>query len=212
MSIIEELSSSTGQRTQEANTAVAEKCVADPALLEDVVAVLAEKNARLVGDAAEVLTKVAEQRPELVAEHAPTLLGLVAHKNGRVRWESAHAFSLVADRAVALVGKELPRLQRILEEEPGVIVRDYVADAVVRYATTGEAAFKRALPLLRQATVAWESKHAARILVGLQPLLESMPKHAAEVAGLAEGLEEHPRAGVRKAARSLLRRAKKIVP
>jgi hypothetical protein len=209
MSIVQELSSSQGKRTPEANEKVAEKCLKSAESLAEIVETLSHKKAQLVADCAEVLTKVAEKRPELVAPHAATLFDLIDHKNGRVRWESAHAFALVADRVPRIVAEAIPRLAQIIRQGDGVIVRDYAADAVVGYATTGEKAFKQALPVLKEALVAWEGKHAARILVGLSRIVAAMPRLASEAASLARGFEEHERAGVRKAAKALLKLAEK---
>lgn len=50
----------------------------------------------LAGGWPEVMTKLAERRPELDAPHARTLFALLDHRNGWVRWEAAHAFALVA--------------------------------------------------------------------------------------------------------------------
>jgi hypothetical protein len=205
MGIVQELSSVQGKRTQEANERVARTCLEHPESLKEIVETLSHKNAQLVADCAEVLTKVAEKRPELVEPHAATLFDLIGHRNGRVRWESAHAFALVSDRVPRLVAERLPRLAQIIQEGEGVIVRDYAVDAVVGYATTGERALRRALPVLREALAAWEGKHAARIFVGLSRVIAAMPKRAGEVAALARGLEDHERAGVRKAARALLK-------
>jgi hypothetical protein len=73
MSIVDQLSSQVGDRTQEANRRVVAKCLRNHALLTEVAQGLNSKEARLVGDCAEVLTQVAEKHPELVAPYAESL-------------------------------------------------------------------------------------------------------------------------------------------
>ncbi len=84
-------------------------------------------------------------------------------------------------------------------------MRDYVIDAVAGYGSTSAAAAPRAFPLLREAAGLFEGKHAARILAAMPRLLAVMPRLAADARELAAGFSEHPKSGVRKAARSLQR-------
>jgi len=205
MSVREELASSLGVRGQRPNESVAQKCLAHPDLIDEIVAGLADRNFRLAGDCAEVMTKIAEEKPALVAPRAGALLALLAHKNGRVRWESAHAFGLVAGHVPALVAKELGPLARIIREDESVIVRDYVIDAVARFGATGAQAAKSAFPILREALDVFDSKHAARVLGSLDGVVRAMPKLGKDARALAQRFEDHARAGVRKAAKALLK-------
>ena len=210
MSITDQLSSSVGVNTQEPNAKVAEKCLVKTELLIEIVEGLGSKNVRLAGDCAEVMTKVAEKRPEIIAPYAQTLFSLLNHKNGRVRWEAAHAFGLVASFIPDLMAKELPTLTKIVRQDKSVIVRDYIIDAIANYGTTSPQAAKSAFPILHEASEAWESKHAARVLSALNRLVKVMPNFSREARELALGFQEHSRAGVRKAAKSLLKTTENI--
>jgi len=204
VSVVERLASARGERTQGANVRVAEACLADPAALAEVAAALGGKDARLVGDCAEVMTKVGEARAELLVPHAPALLDLLlGHRNGRVRWESAHALALVAGQVPALIAKALPRLTRIVRDDPGLIVRDYVLDAIAAWGATGGRAAGAAMPVLAEALDAWNGKHAARILRGLGPIAAAAPRFAPAIREHAARFADHARPGVRKAARAL---------
>jgi hypothetical protein len=205
MGLVEQLSSARGGRGQEANERVARKCLARPELMGEIVEGLAAKDFRLAGDCAEVMTKIAEARPELVASHARTLFALLAHKNGRVRWESAHAFALVAGQVPDVVEEQLAPLARIIREDESVIVRDYVIDAVARFGATGPAAARSAFPILREALDAFEGRHAARVLASLGGVVAAMPSLGKDARSLAQRFEDHARAGVRKAAKALLK-------
>ena len=205
MGIVEQLSSAKGERGQQANEKVAQKCLARPELIEEIALGLAAKDFKLAGDCAEVMTKIAEQKPELVAPHAATLFALLAHKNGRVRWESAHAFGLVAGLVPDLVEKELGKLARIIREDESVIVRDYVIDAVARFGATGRPAAKSAFPILREASDVFDGKHAARVLASLGGVVQAKPELGKDARALAQRFEDDARAGVRKAAKALLK-------
>ena len=130
MTILNELASALGQRTQEANDEAAARCLGRPQLLEEIAQGLAGKSPRLAGDCAEVMTKVGEKKPALLVPHAEALLEGLAHKNGRVRWEAAHAFSLVAPLVPKIVERELDAFAGIIRDDESVIVRDYVLDAI----------------------------------------------------------------------------------
>ena len=162
MSILDRLASSLGERRQDANCAVAEECVADPELLAEIADGLRSPNPRLAGDCAEVMTKVAEVSPQLVAPFAAQLAEMLAHKNGRVRWESMHAFALVSGLVPDRVGERLEWLCDLIRGDKSVIVRDYAIDAVAGYGGTSPEAAKRAAPILEDATAVWNGKHAAR--------------------------------------------------
>jgi hypothetical protein len=205
MSILDELSSSLGQKTQEANSKAALRCIQAPALLEEIAAGLGSKDAKVAGDCAEVMTKVAESSPALVVPHASLVFSKIEHRNGRVRWEAAHAFALVAEEVPELVEKGLSLLTRVLKEGDGVIVRDYAADAVVSYAKTSEHAFDLALPVLKEAATGWNHKHAARVFSGLVLVAKALPTRADQAKSLAKGFENHEKAGIKKAARALLK-------
>jgi hypothetical protein len=70
MTIVEQLSSQTGDRTEASNRAVAWQCLTDAAALEEIAGGLESEDERLAGDCAEVMTKVAETKPALVNPYA----------------------------------------------------------------------------------------------------------------------------------------------
>lgn len=207
MDLLDQLSSAMGTRTQEANERAAAACLAcqDSTLIERIASGLTAREVRLIGDCAEVMTKVAEVRPELVAPFAPRLLALLPHRNGRVRWEAAHALALVASRVPDRIAAALPDLAEIIRGDKSVIVRDYLLDAVAGYAGTSARAASEALPILRDGLRLFARKHAARVLRGLVGVRASHPALADEIHALAEPFRDDPRAGVRKAAAQLVR-------
>ena len=204
-SVLTQLASAVGERTQEPNERAAKRCLARPELLEEIAAGLEGKDARLAGDCAEVMTKVAQERPELVAPFVERLVPRLWHKNGRVRWETAHAIGLTAARVPETIEKELPRLTRLIREDESVIVRDYLVDAVAAWGATSSKAARAAFPILHDAAGAFAGKHAARILGALAPIARAAPVLAGESRSLAQGFAEHSRPGVRKAAKALLK-------
>lgn len=202
--ILAQLSSQLNERTESANRAVAAACLEQPALLKEIAGALTEADAALVGDCAEVLTKVAEVDPSLVAPYAAALAPLLSHPKTRVRWEAMHALALVTPLVPRLIGARLPLLQSLLREDRSTIVRDYAVEALSAYAGTGRAAATRAFPLLRAALGLWDGKHAARALHGLVRVAQRTPQQAPAIRALAYDQLASGRAVTRKAAQALL--------
>jgi hypothetical protein len=205
MSIRQALSSQRGERTETANREVAALCLEQPNLLGEIAAGLESEDERLRADCAEVLTFVAEARPELVKPLARQLGELLDQPHTRTRWEAAHALALVAGLAPRQVTPRLPALAERMRHDPSVIVRDYVVEALANYAGSGRAAAERAWPLLKQALDLHGGKHAARALRGLGNVARWCPAHAAEVRALAYARLDAGRGVTRAAARAVLR-------
>jgi len=205
MSILNELASQLGERSSAANHLAAEKCLAGPQLLAEIVPGLQAKDARLVGDCAEVLTEVARQNPALVAPFAGELVRLLAHKNGRVRWEATHCLALVAPLAPETIHSLLPELQRMIATDESIIVRDYAIDAVANFAGVDRETALAAYPLLQAALAVWDGRHAGHALDGLARVARLLPELHGELAVIGQRYADHPKAVIRQAARKLLR-------
>lgn len=208
MSILAQLSSQVGDRTETSNRKVVRQCLDEPQLLEEIVQGLRAKDAALVGDCAEVLTQVAEEHPEWVAPYAPDMVALLDHKTTRVRWEAMHALALVAAQAPNTMAPLVPKLAEMVRSDSSVIVRDYATDALGNYAATSQGAAERAYPLLKEALTVWEGKHAGHALQGLAKIAPLMPERREELRSIAEEYALAGRAVVRQAAKALLRTIK----
>lgn len=205
MGILNRLSSQLGDRTEQSNLEVVTLCLDQPALLEEIAAGLRSDEAALIGDCAEVLTKVAEERPELVAPYASALTALLTHKTTRVRWEAMHALALIAPEVPEIIRPLLPRLRRLIHDDLSVIVRDYATEAVGNYAKTSSQAAQAAFPILLEALTLWNEKHAGRALNGLSHVAAAAPELAGELHAIGLRYHDHGRGVVRKAAKGLLR-------
>ncbi|TNJ65149.1 hypothetical protein FE784_16240 [Paenibacillus hemerocallicola] len=209
MSLVTQLSSQVGDRTEEANRAAAERCLEHPELLGEIAEPLAGKDAALIGDCAEVMTKVAERRPALVVPYFAQLTELLSHKTTRVRWEAMHALALIAELAPERAAALLPRLEQLIRKDPSTIVRDYAIDALGQTAKAGADLAQRSYPLLREALTAWEGKHAGRALNGLREVVGQAPRLALEAMQIGHDYAEHAKPTVRKAAKALVKAAER---
>jgi hypothetical protein len=203
--IIRQLASQVGERSQQANGDVAAQCIANPALLRDIAEGLAHKDTNLVGDCAEVFTKVAEQRPDLVAPYADTLAAHLQHKKTRVRWETMHALALTASLVPATIQAHWSQLSEIIRTDTSLIVRDYAIDAIANYAAVGTDKAQAAYPLLKEALCLWDGKHAGHALNGLSHVAQQVPTLRDELRGVGQEYLGHGRVVVQKAAKSLIR-------
>ncbi len=208
MSILSQLSSQTGDRSEYSNRKVVLQCLDDPDLLSEIAEGLQSKNAALLGDCAEVFTMVAEQQSEWVLPYAQALPGLLRHKNTRVRWEAMHALALLAPSAPALIDPLLTELGESIQDDRSVIVRDYAVDALANYAASSTSAAEKAYPLLKKALTTWEGKQAAHALKGLVNVVTVLPLLADDALPIAEEYAQSDRSVVRKAAKSLLKAIK----
>ncbi|WP_127584454.1 hypothetical protein [Paenibacillus koleovorans] len=210
MSLVSQLSSRTGDRTEESNRLVAQACLAEPALLEELAEALTGKDAALLGDCAEVFTKVAEAKPELSLPYFERLVPLLAHKTTRVRWEAMHAIALLAEHAptermLALV----PQLAGLLCADGSTIVRDYAVDALGGMAKAGEASAQAAYPVLVEALSVWDGKHLGRALTALSRVVVSAPGMAIEALQYGYDYADHSKGVVKKAAKALIKAAER---
>lgn len=203
MSILRQLSSQVGDRSEYSNRKVVLKCLETPTLLNDIVAGLSNSDPAMVGDCAEVLTQVAETQPDLVLPFAKTISMLINHKYTRARWEATHALANIAPYAPRLLGTLLPQLGQRIVSDPSVIVRDYAVDAIANYASSGRKAAEQAYPFLKQALTTFDGKQAGHALAGLVNVAQHVPALREELAAISEDYIEDGRGVVRKAAKGL---------
>lgn len=194
MTLLQQLASQVGDCSEEANREAAAQCLTDPSLLPEISAGLQSKEAALIGDCAEVLTMVAQERPAWVAPYAPALAALLGHKHTRTRWEATHALAL------------LPQLAETVRTDKSVIVRDYTVEMLGGYGRTSANAARAVLPLLQEALTLWDGKQAARALNALADIAQRLPSEAPTIREIGRQYSTHPRSSVSKAAKQLLKK------
>lgn len=210
MSILNQLSSQVGDRTETANRIVVAQCLARRALLREVAKGLVSQDAALVGDCVEVMTEVAEAHPDWVKPYAEALASLLTAEKTRVRWEATHSLAMIAPTSPKVISPLLPRLSKMIRSDPSVIVRDHAVDAVGNYAGTSPTGAREAYPVLVQALTAWEGKQAGHALNGLRNVAQELPLKASDIRARTQAYLNHPRGVVRKAAKSLLKTLDKL--
>ncbi len=209
MSILSQLSSQSGDRTEASNKEVAVICLQAPDFLAEIAASLGSKDAALAGDCAEVMTQVATARPDLVAPYAEQIAPLLAHKTTRVRWEASHTLALIAPLRPDVIKPLLPQIADMLRGDKSVIVRDYLTDALGGYARTGHDEAHDVFPLLKEVLTLWEGKEAGHALYGLACVSQSAHELDADLYPIAQEYISHARPVVRKAAKILLKAVEK---
>lgn len=203
MSILDELSSQVGDRTEAADKRVAARVLKQPALLDEIERGLLSPDAKLAGDCAEVMTLVATAKPELVVPYADTLIAGLDHRNTRVRWKAMHALADMAALIPDQIARLIPKLVEKIALDKSVIVRNHAIRALGAYGGTSAAAARKAFPHLRGATVLWEGKHAGKALAAMQKLVAVDASLAADAQKIAQRFAEHPSATVRRMAKGL---------
>ncbi len=205
MSILSQLSSQTGDRSEASNDKIVKLCLEDSRRLTEIAGGLSQKNAALVGDCAEVMTQVALTHPEYIAPYFQGLAALMNHKTTRVRWEAVHALALLAALTPAETAGLLPRLAEVIRNDSSIIVRDYAVDAAANYAGSGPAEAEEAYPVLIEALTAWNSRHAGHALAGLTKAAGWLSLRRDDLLEIAEKYSQSEKGVVRKAAKDLLK-------
>lgn len=205
MNIIEQLSSKTGDKTETSNIKAAIRCLENPELLSVISETLAGKDDKLVSDCAEVMTKVAEEKPALVVPYVSNLVKLLGHKHAKARWEAVHALSCVAAYAKEEIGQILPLIREVIHTDKSTIARDYAVDIAANYTKCGKEEAQLALPILKEALYLWEGKHAGHALEGLVNTAELLPDHRDELLQIGVDFGSSNRGVVAKAAKRLLK-------
>lgn len=209
MTILSQLSSQTGDRTEASNKEVAAICLQAPDFLAEIASALSSKDAALAGDCAEVLTLVAAKRPELVAPFADRFTPLLSHKTTRVRWEASQALALIGYLRPDVIKPLMPQIIDHLRTDKSVIVRDYLTDALGSYARSGHDAAVEVFPLLKEMLTLWEGKEAGHALRGLACVSQSAPELDADLYPIVHEYIFHDSPVVRKAAKVLLKAVEK---
>jgi hypothetical protein len=205
MSILDELSSQVGDRTQAANLRVVAQCLEDPYLLAEIAEGLTSQQANLVGDCAEVLTETAKVQPALIVPYAGALPPLLEHRNGRVRWEAMHALALIADRVPRQIQALLPQFRAFIQHDDSVILCDGAVDALANYASLGPQEAEDVYPALCDALEALGGKQAHHAMPGLAHVARYLPVYRAAIVASLSAFQDSSRGVVRQAARRALR-------
>ena len=181
MEILNQLSSRQGDKTEASNKIVAEKCIANPQILAEIVVGLADKDKKLQSDSIEVFTLVSEKKPELIVQYAGNIVPLLSSKETKTRWEAVHTLSYIAEKIPDIIFSVLPLLQSLIEKDKSTIVRDYAIDTIANYAKISVETSEKSYELLKSALNLWDEKHAKQVFRGFNYVLDNFSDCKAEI-------------------------------
>lgn len=207
MNLLDQLSSSRGDRTEASNKRVAARLLKDSSRLSEIAVGLTSDDAKLAGDCAEVMTMVAADKPAAVAPFADKLIARLDDRDTRVRWEVMHSLAEIAACVPGQIAPIVSRLDEKIANDKSVIVRDYAVLALGEYGSTSPAAAQRVWPSLQKALVAWDGKQAGKALVAMQKLVAVDSSLKADARKIAERFLDHSSTSVRTAAKRLLKQS-----
>ena len=186
MEIFNQLSSQKGDKTEDSNKIVAEKCIANPRLLAEIAVGLEDKNKKLQSDCIEVFTLVSEKKPEFAVPYIENIVPLLYNKEAKTRWEAVHTLSYIADKIPDTISHILPVLQSLIEKDHSTIVRDYSIDTIANYAKISVETSGKAYELLKFTLDLWGEKHARQVLRGFNHVLDNISDYKAEINSLVQ--------------------------
>ena len=181
MEILNQLSSQKGDKTEDSNKIVAEKCIANPRLLAEIAAGLEDKDKKLQSDCMEVFTLVSEKKPEFIVQYAENIVPLLSSKQAKTRWETVHTLSYIAEKIPDVISAVLPTLQSLIEKDESTIVRDYSIDTIANYAKVNAETSEKSYELLKFTLNLWGEKHAKQVLRGFNHVLDNISGYKAEI-------------------------------
>ena len=209
MEILNQLSSQKGDKTEDSNRIVAEKCIANPRLLTEITVGLEDKNRKLQSDCIEVFTLVSEKKPEFAVPYAENIVPLLYSKETKTRWEAVHTLSYIADKIPDTISQILPALQSLIEKDHSTIVRDYSIDTIANYAKTNVETSEEAYELLKFTLELWGEKHARQVLRGFNHILDKITDYKAEINSLVQPYLSANKKIVASEAKKIIKRTEK---
>ena len=194
MEILNQLSSQKGDKTEDSNKIVAEKCIANPRLLAEISVglednsstALTNRDKKLQSDCIEVFTMVSEKKPEFVVPYVENIVPLLSSKETKTRWEAVHTLSYIAEKIPDVISYVLPTLQSLIEKDHSTIVRDYAIDTIANYAKVSVDSSEKSYKLLKSALKLWGEKHAKQVFRGLNYVLDNCSDCKAEINKLVQ--------------------------
>ena len=209
MEILNQLSSRQGDKTENSNKIVAEKCLANPRLLAEIAVGLEDKDKKLQSDCIEVFTLVSEVKSEFVVPYVENILPLLYSKETKTRWEAIHTLSFIAEKIPDIIFSVLPALQSLVEKDKSTIVRDYAMDTVANYAKVSTETSENAYKLLKFALELWGEKHAKQVFKGFNYVLDNCPDCKTEINLLVQPYLSANKKIVAGEARKIVKRTEK---
>ena len=186
MEILNQLSSQKGDKTEDSNRIVAEKCTAAPRLLAEIAIGLEDSDKKLQSDCIEVFTLVSEKKPEFIVPYAESIVPLLYSKDAKTRWEAVHTLSFIADKIPDIIYSILPTLQSLIEKDHSTIVRDYTIDTIANYAKVSAETSGKSYKILKYALELWGEKHAKQVFKGFHYVLDNCTEYKAEINSLVQ--------------------------
>ena len=209
MEILNQLSSKQGDKTEESNRIVAEKCINNPDLLNDIATGFLSSDKKLQSDCIEVFTMVSEKHPDLIAPLADKVVPLLTSKVTKTRWEAIHTLSFIADKIPEIIYSILPELQELIEKDKSTIVRDYTVDTIASFAKSDKESSEKAFGILRTALDLWDEKHAKQVFKGFNNILDNQPTLKLEIEKLVRPFLDAKKKVVANEAKKIIKRIDK---
>src|SRR5262245_40506247 len=112
MTILEQLSSSKGERGEAANIALARKIAAasDHGAVKELIRLCETGKAVVQNDAIKVLYEIGAENPGLIAGATSAFIALLGSKNNRLQWGAMTALDAIAGFKADAIAKHLPAI------------------------------------------------------------------------------------------------------
>lgn len=135
MSVLQQIASASGQKTQTANTQLAQKIVAnnDREAIKELVVNLQNKQKAIAHDCIKVLYEAGTEKPALLEPYIDEFLSLLQSKDNRMQWGAMTAIDTITALQPAPVFKNLKAIIAVAKSG-SVITRDHCVAILVKLA------------------------------------------------------------------------------
>jgi hypothetical protein len=139
MSISDKLASTQGRKDTILNKELAEQIVKtnNKKAIQELIALLHDKNENLQSDSIKTLYEIGERKPELIADYDKEFLELLSNKNNRLVWGTMTALDCIAAINPKGIYKHLTKILNIAEKG-SVITKDHAIGILIKLALVKE--------------------------------------------------------------------------
>lgn len=132
MSIIDQLAVSLGRRDEMPNLELAKRIIAsnDKNAVQELIALLSNKNKAVQRNCIKVLYEVGKQKPGMIAPYSKTFIILLQHKDNRLQWGAMTALNAIVLEDPKTIAAALPKILAAADNG-SVITKDYALNILI---------------------------------------------------------------------------------
>jgi hypothetical protein len=133
MNIEDKLASSLGHRDEGPNQKLAKEIASkkDKKAIQELVALLSNKNKDIQNDCIKVLYEIGELQPALISKYAKEFLSLLSNQNNRLQWGAMTALNTITLEDSKTIYASLSKIMKA-SDNGSVITKDHAVNILIK--------------------------------------------------------------------------------